>query len=43
MKYFTQEGFNPSEKTILLIKQIAYAYNVVKKKDTDDAIALCFN
>lgn len=42
MKHFTQETLNPKESTILLIKQIAYAYNSVKKKDAIDK-SLCFN
>lgn len=43
MKYFTLDGLNPNENTILLIKQIAYAYNkVVKKTDSVD-VSLCLN
>lgn len=33
MQYFTQEMLSPSERTIELIKQIAYAYNVVTAPD----------
>jgi len=29
MQYFTSEMLGPSERTIELIKQIAYTYNVV--------------
>ncbi len=30
MKYFTQEELKPSEKTLTLIRQIAYAYRLAK-------------
>ena len=30
MEYFTQEDLKPSEKTIWIIKQIAYTYRVLK-------------
>lgn len=29
MKYFTQEDLNPSEKTLSIIRQIAYTYRVM--------------
>lgn len=31
MKYFTQEDLNPSEKTLSIIRQIAYTYRVIKE------------
>ena len=37
MKIFTHEEMTPSEKTIKLIKQIAYTYRVVKQQ------AYCLN
>lgn len=33
MQYFTSEMLGPSERTIELIKQIAYAYSVVTAPD----------
>lgn len=33
MKYFTQETLNPSERTLEIIKQIAYTYRVIKLTD----------
>ena len=30
MEYFTSEEFTPSETTLHLIRQIAYAYNAIK-------------
>ncbi len=33
MKYFTQEKLNPSERTLEIIKQIAYTYRVMKLAD----------
>ena len=42
MKYFTQDGINPSESTILLIKKFAYEYNLLKK-NSNNSKTLCFN
>lgn len=43
MKYFTLDGLNPNENTILRIKQIAYTYNkVINKTDSAD-VSLCLN
>lgn len=42
MKYFTQDGMNPSESTILLIKKFAYEYNLLKK-NSNNSKTLCFN
>lgn len=33
MKYFTNEGLKPSERTLKFIKQFAYSYRVVKQSD----------
>ena len=30
MEYFTSEDFKPSEKTLQIIRQIAYAYNALR-------------
>jgi len=30
MEYFTSEDFKPSETTLQIIRQIAYAYNSLK-------------
>lgn len=30
MKYFTPEDFNPSERTLNIIRQIAYTYRTVE-------------
>lgn len=30
MNYFTQEELTPSEKTLSIIRQIAYTYRVIK-------------
>ena len=30
MEYFTSEDFKPSETTLNIIRQIAYAYNALK-------------
>lgn len=43
MKYFTPEGLNPSEKTLLLIKQIAYAYNSVLNNNDKTSKSMCLN
>jgi hypothetical protein len=29
MKYFTQEDLNPSEKTLNILRQIAYSYRAM--------------
>lgn len=42
MKYFTQEKCNPSEKTLEIIKQIAYTYRVIKMSD-GTKVSLCLN
>jgi hypothetical protein len=41
MKYFTQDEMNPSEKTLQIIKQIAYTYRTIKK--AGGTHALCLN
>lgn len=42
MKYFTQEGLNPNEGTLELIKKIAYTYRVIKMAD-GTTVSLCLN
>ncbi len=42
MKHFTQEGLNPSERTLDLIRKIAYTYRVMKLADGSTA-SLCLN
>lgn len=42
MKIFTQEQLMPSEKTLNLIKQIAYTYRSVKLQD-GSRIPVCLN
>lgn len=42
MTYFTQEKLNPNERTIELIKQIAYTYRVIKIADGTNAL-YCLN
>jgi hypothetical protein len=42
MTYFTQESLNPSERTIDIIKQIAYTYRVIKMAD-GTSIPFCLN
>lgn len=42
MTYFTQEGLNPSERTIEIIKQIAYTYRVIKMAD-GTKVSFCLN
>ena len=37
MKIFTQEDFTPSEKTLQIIKMVAYSYRVVNNR------AYCLN
>lgn len=42
MKYFTQEGCNPNERTLEIIRQIAHSYRVVKMTDGTN-VSLCIN
>lgn len=42
MKYFTQEAMNPSERTLDLIRNIAYTYKVIKMADGSKA-PFCLN
>ena len=42
MKYFTQEALNPNERTLELIKKIAYTYRVIKMAD-GSAASFCLN
>ena len=42
MKYFTPETLNPSEKTLEIIKQIAYTYRVIKMAD-GTTVPYCLN
>ncbi len=42
MKYFTQEAMNPSERTLDLIRTIAYTYRVIKMADGTKA-SFCLN
>ena len=42
MAYFTQKSLNPSERTIDIIKQIAYTYRVIKMAD-GTSIPFCLN
>lgn len=42
MKYFTQETLNPNEKTLEIIKQIAYTYRVIKMAD-GTSMPYCLN
>ncbi len=39
-QFFTPEKMRPSAKTILLIKQIAYTYNTIKKSGKYQAYCL---
>jgi hypothetical protein len=41
MKYFTQEEQRPSEKTLDLIRQIAYTYRVMKFNGSN--VGYCLN
>lgn len=43
MDYSTQDSFNPKESTLLIVKQIAYAYNAVTQKNINSNPTLCFN
>lgn len=40
MKYFTQENLSPSEKTLNIIRQIAYTYRVIKNNGHNDVYCL---
>lgn len=42
MRYFTQEKLNPSERTLEIIKQIAYTYRVMKMAD-GTSVPYCLN
>lgn len=42
MKYFTQDALNPNERTLELIKKIAYTYRVIKMADGSTA-SFCLN
>lgn len=42
MRYFTQEKLNPSERTLEIIKQIAYTYRVIKMAD-GTSVPYCLN
>lgn len=42
MKYFTQEGLNPNDRTLDIIKKIAYTYRVIKMAD-GSTVSLCLN
>lgn len=41
MKYFTPEDSEPSERTLSIIRQIAYTYRAIQGKDR--ALPLCMN
>lgn len=40
MDYFTSEEFKPSEKTLNIIRQIAYTYRVIKMNGKDECYCL---
>lgn len=40
IKIFTQSDATPSEKTLSIIRQIAYAYNVLKNKSNKQNYSL---
>ncbi len=42
MKYFTPNVLKPSERTLNLIKQIAYTYRVAKMAD-GSIVSYCLN
>lgn len=42
MKHFTPETFSPNERTLEVIKQIAYTYRVIKLSD-GNTIPYCLN
>lgn len=41
MEYFTQEDLRPSERTLRIIRQIAYTYRVIKMNGKYEG--LCMN
>lgn len=40
MKYFTSEETSPSEKTLKLIRQLAYTYRVIKMNGKNEVYCL---
>lgn len=40
MDYFTSEDFKPSEKTLNIIRQIAYTYRAIKMNGKDEFYCL---
>lgn len=40
MKYFTSEDLKPSEKTLNLIRQIAYTYRIMKMNEGEQPYCL---
>lgn len=40
MKYFTQEEKRPSNKTLSIIRQIAYTYRVIKLNGQNEVYCL---
>lgn len=42
MQYFTPDDFTPSERTLYLIRQLAYNYKVCKNSDNQNIVA-CLN
>lgn len=40
--HFTQEGMNPNERTLDVIKKIAYTYRVIKMAD-GTTVSFCLN
>ena len=40
MKYFTQNETSPSEKTLQIIRQIAYTYRVIKVNGKNEVFCL---
>lgn len=36
MQYFTQEDLKPSEKTLQLIRQVAYSYQLLRNGNPKD-------
>ena len=40
MKYFTQEELKPSEKTLNIIRQIAYTYRLTKANGSSNAYCM---
>ena len=43
MKHFTPEDIKPSEKTLNIIRQIAYTYRVAKGPGSSRGAAYCLN